>query len=227
MKQPILFYFLFSLFLFGCGGPSVTVENLELDRSEEAILEFERENQNLGARKGIILFLGSGPVAKWTNLNADLPGMPIKNRGFKDASLREVIHYFRRLTDPFQPELLVLYSGESDIMMGATPEQVLSGYKGFLEAIRVSNRTSRLVYISIMASPKRMKYWPEFQKANALIKQMAEENNHVVFVDINAEMMDADGKPIAQLFEADGLTLNRAGYTRWASALAPIIERMY
>lgn len=203
------------------------MENLELNRYEESIVAFERENQNQGAPKGIIVFLGSEPIRLWANLNTDLPGMPIKNRGFGGASLREINYYFPRLTDPFQPELLVVYAGEQDIMMGATPEQVLGSFRGFLEEIKISNRASRVVYISIMATPKRMKYWPEFQKANALIKQLADENNRIAFVEINAETMGADGQPIKQLFQNDGLSLNQAGYARWASALSPIVERMY
>ena len=62
---------------------------------------------------------------------------------------------------------------------------------------------------------------------NTLIKQLADDNKRVAYVEINAEMMDKEGQPIKQLFQKDGLSLNQAGYTRWASALGPIIERMY
>jgi lysophospholipase L1-like esterase len=214
-------------FLFILAGCKPNIDKLDKDRFEEEIVEFERENQYQGTRKGIIVFVGDGAIKNWKTLEEDFGGMPVKNRGFGTATIREVNHYFRRLTDPFQPEVLVMHAGESDLLKGATPEQVKEAFEGFLQQIAISNRASRVVYISIMPSPANLDIWPDIQQANALIKQVADANDRVEFIDISREMLDGEGKPIHQLFEQDGHSLNTAGYARWAGAVVPVVERMF
>ena len=203
------------------------IDKLDKNRFEEEIVEFERENQYQGARKGIIVFVGDAAIKNWTTLERDFGGMPVKNRGFGTASIREINHYFRRLTDPFQPEVLVMHAGESDLLEGGTPTQVKEAFDGFLQQIAISNRASRVVYISIMPSPANWDIWPDIQQANALIKQVADANDRVEFIDIGREMLDSNGQPIQQLYEADGHSLNQTGYARWSSAIVPIVEKMF
>ncbi|MCB0629596.1 MAG: GDSL-type esterase/lipase family protein [Saprospiraceae bacterium] len=213
--------------IFILAGCKPNIDKLDKNRFEEEIVEFERENQYQGARKGIIVFVGDAAIKNWTTLERDFGGMPVKNRGFGTATIREINHYFRRLTDPFQPEVLVMHAGESDLLEGATPAQVKEAFEGFLQQIVISNRASRVVYISIMPSPAIWDRWPEIQQANALIKQVADANDRVEFVDIGPEMLDSNGQPIPQLYQQDGHSLSAAGYARWSGAIVPVVERMF
>lgn len=211
--------------VWGC--KQVNIDNLELDRYEQEIVEFERENQLKGAPTGAVVFLGGAKIREWTTLNTDLAGMPIKNRAFGEATLREVIHYYRRLLDPFQAEVIVMNAGGNDIVLGATPEEVLKSFNDFTKQMAISNRASRLVYISPVPSPKYADYIPQFQRATELIKGASSANPGIQVIDVSREFLDGNGSPILQLYESDGLRLNATGYARLSSAVAPVLGRMF
>lgn len=223
--RSIAYYCFVAVFILAGCGPNI--DNLDKNRFEEEIVEFEREDQYQGARKGIIVCVGDAALKNWTTMQQDFKGMPVKNRAFGGATMQEVNHYFRRLTDPFQPEVLVMHAGENDLQLGATPAQVKATFDGFLEQIRISNRASRVVYISIMPTPDNKNIWPEIQQTNALIQQVANANDRIEFIDMSREVLDGDGQPILQLYQTDGESLNQTGYARWASAVVPIVEKMF
>ncbi|PHN01448.1 hypothetical protein CRP01_37315 [Flavilitoribacter nigricans DSM 23189 = NBRC 102662] len=212
---------------FGWGCKNTNMENLDPNRFEEEIVEFERENQYKGAPTGAIVFLGGAHIKNWSTLSTDFTGMPVKNRAFGDATLRENIHYFRRLLDPFQAEVLVMNAGASDIVLNASAEDVLKSFNDFVQQIVISNRASRLVYISIFPSPDQISYWPEMKRANELIKAVADQNPRIEFVDVTQEFIGSNGQPIEQMFDSDGSGLNQAGYARLHTAIAPVVERMF
>lgn len=226
--RKIPYYYLLLLFgalVLGCKNSNMN--NLELDRFEEEIVEFERENQYKGAPTGAVVFLGGAEIRNWSSLSSDFAGMPVKNRGFGTATLREIIHYYRRLLDPFQAEVMVLNAGANDILLGAGPEEVLKSFNDFLEQIAISSRASRVVYISMIPTPANKKYLEAFRKADQLISALAYSNDRVEFVDVSGEFLNEQGEPIPQLFEADGKSLSQVGYSRLSTAVAPVVSRMF
>lgn len=213
--------------LIGWGCKNTNINNLELDRYEEEIVDFERENQYQGAPTGAVVFLGGAKIKAWSTLNSDLAGMPIKNRAFGEATLREIIHYYRRLLDPFQAEVIVMNAGGNDIVLGARPEDVLKSFNDFTKQMAISNRASRLVYISPIPSPAQSDYIPQFLRATELIKGAATANPGIEVIDVSREFLDGNGTPIPQLYEGDGLRLNSTGYARLSAAVAPVVGRMF
>lgn len=213
--------------IVGWGCKQVNIDNLELDRYEEEIVDFERENQLQGAPTGAVVFLGGAKVREWASLKSDLAGMPIKNRAFGEATLREIIHYYRRLLDPFQAEVLVMNAGANDIILGARPEDVLKSFNDFTKQMAISNRASRLIFISPIPTPALADYIPQFQRATELIKGVASANPGIEVVDVSREFLDGNGIPIPQLYESDGKRLNSTGYARLSAAVAPVLGRMF
>lgn len=209
------------------GCKNTNINNLELDRYEEEIVNFDRESQYKGVPTGAVVFLGGVAVREWSNLSNDFAGMPVKNRGFGEATIREIIHYYRRLLDPFQAEVIVLNAGENDILLGATPEEVAKSFEDFLQQIVISNRASRVVYISMIPFPANMEYWAKMQKADKMIREVADNNNRVEFVDASVEFLDGNGQPIPQLFEENGHHLSPTGYTRLRAAVSPVVSEMF
>lgn len=227
MRKIAYCYLILLIGLFGWGCKNTNMNNLELNRYEEEIVEFERENQYKGAPTGAVVFLGGAEIKEWSTLKNDFAGMPVKNRAFGQATLREIIRYYRRLLDPFQAEVLVMNAGANDIVLKASPEEVLKSFNDFVQQIVISNRASRLVYISMIPTPAHLDLWPKMEKANELIKAIAGANPRIEFVDITQEYLDSNGQPIQQLFQEDGLSLNDAGYARLRTAVAPVVGRMF
>lgn len=213
--------------MFSWGCQNTNIDNLDPTRYEEEIKEFDRENQYKGARTGSIVLLGGAKLRGWSTVEPDFKGMPVINRAFGEATFREILHYYRRLLDPFQAEVIVMNAGENDIVLGASAEEALKSFNDFVQQLIISNRASRIVYISMIPSPKRMKYWPDFHRANELIKAVAAANPRIEFLDVTQEYLGSDGQPIEQLFQSDGVNLNTAGYARLSNAVVPVTERMF
>ena len=61
------------------------------------------------------------------------------------------------------------------------------------------------------------------QAANAALAERAEADPRIVFIDVATPMLDADGRPQADIFVADGLHMNDAGYDIWRDAVRPVL----
>jgi lysophospholipase L1-like esterase len=75
-----------------------------------------------------------------------------------------------------------------------------------------------------MAVIKKQPFWPEMQKANAMIKMHAEKNPFVRYIDIVSLMLDEEGKLNPEWFIADGGHLSEKGYSGWSNKLRPILN---
>ncbi|MCA9438471.1 MAG: hypothetical protein KC978_21995, partial [Candidatus Omnitrophica bacterium] len=51
---------------------------------------------------------------------------------------------------------------------------------------------------------------------NDLIEKEASQDDHQIFIDVDAPMIGEDGKPKKELFLEDGLHLNNKGYEIWS-----------
>jgi lysophospholipase L1-like esterase len=59
------------------------------------------------------------------------------------------------------------------------------------------------------------------ERANQLIEAETTTNAALHFVDVSEAMLDQQGQPIPELFTADGLHMNAAGYQLWTSIIQP------
>ncbi len=174
---------------------------------------------------GSVLFTGSSSIVKWCTLEADFPGVPVLNRGFGGSTVAEVTAYADRVVLPYRPRLIVFYAGDNDIAEGHTPQRVATDVAAFVARVRRELPGVPIVYISIKPSPARWSLWPAMQEANRLIAAWA-GGHDVRFVDVTKAMLGAKGRPRAELFGADGLHMNSAGYALWSARLRPVIAAL-
>ncbi|WP_243047891.1 SGNH/GDSL hydrolase family protein [Dyella sp. RRB7] len=170
-----------------------------------------------------VLFIGSSSIQFWHSLAADFPGIPVINRGFGGSAIPDSTYYADRIVWPYQPRLIVLYAGDNDINDGASPDQVLASFQAFVARAREGVPGVPVVYISIKPSLARLALWPTMKAANDKIRAWAATQKEVRFVDIAPAMLDAQGRPRAELFRPDGLHMTPAGYALWIAALKPVL----
>jgi lysophospholipase L1-like esterase len=60
--------------------------------------------------------------------------------------------------------------------------------------------------------------------ANSLVRAEADRLDRVSFIDVFTPMLDSAGLPRGELFLADQLHMNRAGYELWRSIIAPYLR---
>ena len=172
-----------------------------------------------------VLFVGSSSIRMWTDLAADFPGVPVIDRGFGGSAIADSTYYADRIVIPWHPRLVVMYAGDNDIAEGDTPAQVSDAFKAFVARVRRALSDVAIAYISIKPSLARAALWPQMREANRMVADWSRQQKDITFVDVAARMLDASGKPRAELFRADGLHMDAAGYAIWVQALKPVLAR--
>lgn len=171
-----------------------------------------------------VVFTGSSSVRMWASLAADFPRQPVLNRGFGGSQLRDAIWHADQVAVRYQPRRIVLYAGDNDIDAGRTPEQVRDDFRAFVARIRRDLPDVPIAWLAIKPSLARVDQLPAQQRANALVEAAAARMHDVDFIDVATPMLDADGRPRAELFLEDGLHMNRKGYELWRGIVAPYLR---
>ncbi len=198
--------------------------------TEVSNAEWEKDMQRFAAEDAshpppqhAVLFVGSSSIRMWESLARDFPDATVINRGFGGSEIRDSTWYAPRIVLPYQPATVVLYAGDNDIASGRTPRQLHDDFVAFAELLHRKLPKTRLVYISTKPSPSRAHLLDAQREANALIKAEAARRNFV-YVDVFTPMLDANGKPREELFLADRLHMNAAGYALWRELLDPYVN---
>lgn len=188
---------------------------------EKEIKAFEAADQKQPPPQNAVLFIGSSTIRIWKSLPKDFPELTVINRGFGGSQIADSTRYADRIAIPYHPSRIVIYAGDNDLAAGKSPEQVLEDFKGFVKKIRSALPDVPITFISIKPSIARWKLVDRIKKANSLIKQYAEGEKNIDFVDIFPAMLGPDGKPRPELFRADGLHMSAKGYAILIAALKP------
>ena len=227
--------------LIACSNPSHSrstlpkpdaVERVELSEDErgfEAEIEaFDKMLEQDAPAKGGIIFTGSSSIRKWETLKADMAPLPVENRGFGGAIIKQVTYYSNRMIVPLEPKLLVFYCGENDIANDVYPaERTLNDYKTFVKTMRKKLPRTGIVFVSMKPSPKRWNYWNKFKAGNAMIEKFIQTQQDMWYVDVGEAMLGSNGRPRAELFLSDSLHMNAKGYALWSEILKPEVLRHY
>lgn len=165
---------------------------------------------------GGVLFVGSSSIRLWDSLEQDFQALPVvTKRGFGGSRLSDCSDHVARLVLPYKPRLVIVYAGDNDIAEGATPAEVLTSFKRFVEGVHRELPETRIAYLSIKPSPLRASLLEQARATNRLIEAYSASVPNLDYIDIYSKMVDADGRPRPELFGADMLHLNRAGYSLW------------
>jgi hypothetical protein len=191
---------------------------------EKSINSFKAKDLKNPPPQNATLFVGSSSIAKWRTSTC-FPDIKTINRGFGGSQIVDSWYYADSIIIPYKPKTVVFYAGDNDIANKKSPQMILANFKAFAIKIRKALPETRIVYISIKPSILRWKMWPQMKEANDLISNYCKKNNDMHFVDVSKVMLDSSGKPIEELFQADGLHMSLKGYEHWVSLVRPIINR--
>ena len=185
-----------------------------------ALAAFAEADRKQPPAVGGVVFIGSSSIRLWASLEADFPQIRIVKRGFGGSRLSDTAYYSDRLILPYAPRQVVVYAGDNDIAGGASPEDVLASFDSLVRQVHARFPETRISFVSIKPSPARTSLQAQTQRANELIADYVRAGSHLDFVDIYSRMVDANGRPRPELFEADKLHPSAAGYAVWRAAIA-------
>ena len=170
-----------------------------------------------------ILFTGSSSIRMWKNPAKDFNNPKILNRGFGGSQIIDLIENFDQVILIYQPQKIVIYSGDNDIQEGKSAEIVFGDFCTLYGMIKAKLPNAEVYYISIKPSLNRWTKVIEMQKANMMIHEYLNSKSNAFFVDVFSPMIDISGKPSEKWFMEDGLHMTDEGYQLWTKILAPYI----
>jgi lysophospholipase L1-like esterase len=124
----------------------------------------------------------------------------------------------------YRPRVVLVYAGDNDLAEGRTPMQVLESFAQFANTVRAALPDTRIAYISVKPSPSREKLLPGVRETNDMIGAYLRRLPNSDYIDVFTPMLGVDGRPRPELFRADQLHLNDAGYRLWQTVIAARLE---
>lgn len=167
------------------------------------------------------VFTGSSSIRFWLTLEDDFPTLNALNRGFGGSQITDVIGYFDILLTRHQPKEIIFYAGENDINAGISPAEVAARFDAFMGLKTVRLGDAPVYFLSLKPSVARFGELAAQAEANALIADMANARDDLIYVDIATPMMQ-DGAP-KPVFIFDQLHMNLDGYEIWTDVLEEVL----
>ena len=190
---------------------------------EPAIKKFEETDRQHPPEKGGVLFIGSSSIRVWESLAEDFPDVRVLNRGFGGSEIADSTYYVGRIVVPYRPKMIVFYAGDNDLAFGRSPDRVSDEFKEFVARVRKDLPAMKIAFISIKPSPARWSLVKQMQSANEKIRTYIDSQKGLLYIDVFGPML-RDGEVRKELFGADGLHMNAAGYKLWASIVRPYLR---
>jgi lysophospholipase L1-like esterase len=204
-------------------APRVTAQTAE--KWDPAIQKFQEGDKVSPPPQNGILFIGASSIVRW-NLPEYFPELGAKaiNRGFGGSQSVDAVRYVDRIVVPYHPRVVVYYAGDNDVEANIPAQEIAHQFTLFDEKVHAALPQTRIVFISIKPSIRRWKWIDTIKSANAMVKEYCATHPNLAFMDIEQQMLGADGKPNAALLVEDGLHMTPAGYKIWTAALKPLLK---
>lgn len=182
---------------------------------EKEIQAFEASDKTNPPPKNAILFVGSSSIRMWKTLAQDFPEYRVINRGFGGSQISNAIHFAERIVIPYQPPVIVMYSGGNDINAGKSAQTVFDDFTKFVGKVRASLPDTKIAYISVAPNPARWSQMDRIREANRLIREYTQKEKGLSFIDMHPHMLGDDGQPRRDIYLKDRLHMNENGYVIW------------
>lgn len=206
---------------FGLAGGMLRMALGVPDPWEPSIRAFEKRDRMSPPAQGGIVFVGSSSFTLWSTLEPDMAPLPVINRGFGGALMRDVVGAVHRIVVPYRPRAVVLFAGTNDIAgpHPASPADVADGFKEFVRRVRAGAPDATIFYVAITPSRARWALWRLASDANGLIRAQVEADPGLRFIDLTDRLLGDDGMPDPRLYRSDKLHPSKAGYEVWTKAI--------
>lgn len=198
--------------------------NHNFARWEKEISAYERMDATNPPPKGGIEFIGSSVIARWKTLARDFPGRPVFDRGFGGSEIVDSTHFADRIIFPYAPAKIFFRAGGNDLWAGKSPAQVFADFQEFAALVHAKLPATEIYFIGWNPTPSRWKQHEAEKALNNLVADFVREKPWLKYIETYDLPLDAGGRPRPELFVADRLHFNAAGYQLLAARLRPYIN---
>lgn len=202
---------------------TVTIDPAVRDAAEKRwakeLAEFERADATRPPEPGGMLLVGSSSFRMWDNVAAAFPERRVVNRGFGGSQMHELLALTDRLVWPYAPKEILVYEGDNDLAAGKGPAQIEEEFRAFAGMVHRRLPAATIYFVAIKPSPSRVQLLEQAKETNDRIAAYCATRSWLKFIDVFTPMLQADGQPRPELFIADRLHLNDAGYALWTEVI--------
>ncbi len=223
-KNKYEFYYLLAMKIDGAFKAAAPVTGRAFSSAQEKskfIAEFRRwARQDVGAvpAHDSVLCVGSSSMRMWRTIKQDLAPLDVIHRGFGGSTMAQVL-LFMDFFARYQPQAVLVYEGDNDLMGACTPERYVEQCREFVAAMQAAREDTVFYFLPAKPSPSRWHKWDKFQESNTRLKEYCEATDNLHYVDIATPMLGPDGKPKPEIFLGDKLHMNAEGYKIWTTAV--------
>jgi lysophospholipase L1-like esterase len=192
---------------------------------EKEISAFEAKDHTNPPPTNAVLFIGSSTIRLWTTLAKDFPGQRVINRGFGGSEIVDSTHFADRILFPYAPKAIFFRAGGNDIAFGKSPEAVFEDFKEFVATVHAKLPEIEIFYISWNPTIARWQNRDKEKILNRSIEEYSHHTPHLKYIETGDLVLGADGLPRPELFRADKLHFNAAGYKLLAERVRPFLPK--
>jgi lysophospholipase L1-like esterase len=192
-------------------------------RFETNVLAYEAANKTNPPPQGAVLLVGDSQFFRWKTVAEDLPGYTVINRGIDSFQMSDLLYFADRLVLPYKPRMIVLHVGGNDVHNGTNAAAVLAGFKSFVAKVRAVMPQVPIAFTSITPGPGRWAEAPRRKEVNRIVKNYVATQPGLLFIDLWDAMLTPDGQPREDLWVADRVHPNHAGYMLRVKIMQPML----
>jgi len=197
------------------------------ERLRNSIDAFQAADKAMPVASGAVLAVGSSSIRLWQTggLFAEhMKPLTVVNRGFGGSVMNDVEYFLPETVLQYRPRAVLIYEGDNDVSEGITTDVIMTSLRAIVRRIHDQDATVRIYLLSVKPSLDRWQLWPKMQAVNQAYRAYAETDARIHYLDLATSMLTAEGLPRPDIFVADGLHMNRAGYALWRRSVAdPVI----
>ena len=216
---PLIGFLMVAPLRSACGAEAVR----NFAKWEKNIVAYEVSDRTNPPPQHALLFVGSSMIYKWTTLARDFPGQPVINRGVNGTQIVDATHFADRIVFPYAPRMIFLRAGGNDLWAGKSVETVFSDFQNFVTTVHARLPETPVNFIAWSPTPLRWKQHEKEKALNTLAAEYARHTPKVGYIETYDMVLGADGKPRPELFNADQLHFNAAGYQLLAARVRPFL----
>ncbi|MGA2245618.1 MAG: GDSL-type esterase/lipase family protein [Verrucomicrobiota bacterium] len=190
---------------------------------EREISAYERMDTTNPPPKGGIEFVGSSTIRLWKTLPQDFAGQPVFNRGFGGSEIVDSTHFASRIIFPYAPRKIFFRAGGNDLAAGKTAEEVFADFEEFAAQVHSHLPAAEIYYIAWNPTPSRWKQHAAEEALNAMVAGFIKDKPYLKYIETHDLPLDAAGRPRPELFVADQLHFDAAGYRLLAGRVRPYV----
>ena len=191
----------------------------------ELFKEFDSKN---ATPKNPALFVGSSTIMKWKTADA-FPGFSVINRGFGGSVTEDVQYYYKDVIGKYHPSAVLFYC-DNDVTGGGDPDHAFDLAMAVYRQVRADFPKVPFVFLSMKHAPNsafaNLGEPKAIDRYNELAKAEAKKDSSFKYFDMDAPVLDANGKVQPNLF-LDGEHFNDKGYALINPAMQKLLVSLH